>query len=355
MGMSKGVDPRYRANHSEKQAAYCQSKLDLLRNYSNLKNVQISPNLGWGTSVARFWTLQSPIFEFLRCLCYRPDPERPGLYLKTVTQEWVDQLNWRQVAWWYQDDGCKQSRQMVFATHSFTKEECLRLVKWLTDHGVAAEVRRVRKRETYYWNVRVLSEASVALANHIRPFMHPSMRYKLPESKDGCPCLVCGKIVPPTFGQGSSVQLCSDECRVVRQRSHGAKYYEQLTPQDRKDKLDSYMARLKEDPERYAKWRAYHAEKQREKFTVPEKIEKHKSWKKAYRARRKAEGSPEKKNQIHTCIYCADKFLNSGTHKMSKRSPFISCAKPECMAKRIESYADLRRAKAREKWAAAKA
>ena len=351
MGMQDRAHPRYRINHCEKQAAYCQTKLDLLRDYSNMSQVQIADNLGWGTSVARFSTLQSPIFEFLRSLCYRPDPDRPGFYLKTVTQEWVDQLNWRRVAWWYQDDGCKQARAMTFATHSFSKEEVGRLALWLSNNGVTgAAAKRTRKRESYYWILWIPSEGAATLADNIRPFMHPSMLYKLPDGKVDCPCLICGSPVPATFC-GGRAQLCSDKCRTQRARMRWETRAAKMTSEERAEKSARQMTKIKSDPIRYAEWRAYHATKQAEKFAVPEKIVAHKEWKKSYRAKRKQEGRPEKPNQTHTCCYCQTPFSNSGTHKMGKRSPVIYCPAPACVELGKDAYKEIRRQTAREKWA----
>ncbi len=93
--------PRYNAVHSTNQKDYCQSKLDLLRNYSNSNTVKEAENLGWGNKVVRFSTMSTPVFEIIRHLCYKSDPSKPSCLRKAISKERVEQLNWAQVAWWY--------------------------------------------------------------------------------------------------------------------------------------------------------------------------------------------------------------------------------------------------------------
>lgn len=54
------------------------------------------------------------------------------------------------VAWLYQDDGCKQQRQMHFSTHAFSRQEVEFLAAWFQRNGVEAAPKQVKKDEKRY-------------------------------------------------------------------------------------------------------------------------------------------------------------------------------------------------------------
>jgi hypothetical protein len=341
----------YSANHCIQQQEYCQSKLDLLKDYSAMPTVQIADNLGWGSQVARFWTLSTPIFEFLRTMCYTRGTR--GKLNKTVTQAWVDQLNWRQVAWWYQDDGGTQGRQMVFATHSFTQEEVRRLAQWFTDRGIKAYARATTKRDKTYWLLRVRAGSANLLTSKIRPYMHPTMLYKLPSQElvEGS-CKLCGQPTSKTATHGVLPVYCSDSCRAEARLQSSRTFHLKMTPEQKRAKSAADRARVAASPELTE--RRNEVAKAWRKSLPEERATAYKELKNARRRMNKAAGNPEKPCQKHTCIYCSCQFSNSPTHKMSPRSPYISCPGASCMAKRAEDYAEIRRQRARTKWATSK-
>jgi predicted HicB family RNase H-like nuclease len=286
--------------------------------------------------------MQSPIFEFLRYLRYRPDPARPSYYLKNVTEEWVDQLNWRQVAWWYRDDGGKQGRQMVFATHSFTRVECDLLSGWLTQNGVPAETREVRKGAHFYWNVRVLTEASETLVEKLRPFMHPTMLYKLPEFDPAPLCAICGSPVLAQVCGAKSSKLCSEACKKEVLRRKYAKFCSE--PGAPKAKYQASKMKLLQDPETHKARNRKSAAIARDLRLNPAWVQRTNELKKDSRKLRKASGNPERPCQTHTCMYCDQVFSNSPSHNMSKRSAFISCQVLACMELRASDVLKRERA-----------
>lgn len=338
---------RYAASHGGAQTEYCQSKLDIAKDLTGMTTVYEAENRGWGATLARFQTYALPCLEFLRYMCYRPDPDRPGMYLKTVTQEWVDQLNWRQVAWWYQDDGGRQGTSMVFSTHSFTQTECARLAAWLTANGVAARAKQTHKRQNTYWVVKVLSDAAEVLTEKIRPHMHPTMLYKLPTRKT-ITCVVCGKA---SRRQNSAVTCLSAVCRRAHRLESKREEHRRMTPEQRSAKYARFQESLKAAPEKVEKLKTYQAVRMQEIRKDPERAKAYNDNKKRWRAQRKALGIVERQNQTYTCGCCGKMFQNTATHKMSPRSPFIHCQKPACKLWATNQNADLRRARAREKWA----
>ena len=342
--------PSYRVNHSSKQADYCQSKLDLLLDYSSMREVQIAPNDGYGAFVARFWTLSTPIFGFVGRLCYAKDAARSCGARKYVTQEWVNQLNWRQVAWWYQDDGGKQARSMCFATHAFSREEVGRLTDWLTANGVEARPHKIEKGEKEYWQARCSTEGSVVLADRIREFMHPSMLYKIPHflEKESV-CLECGAPTRKESTMGPVVKICSDACRNAREERRSQQKYANRTAEQRaatNARARAAWAAMPEE-ERQAVSRYNNAFR----YSSDERRAEHNENKKVWRKRRKKAGIKERPTQQHTCQFCRATFENSATHKMGARSPAIYCPAPACLKAGEEAYKEIRRRTAREKWA----
>lgn len=344
--------PRYSAVHSTKQKAYCQSKLKLLQDYCTPIAVKEAENLGYGKKVVRFATLTTPVLEFIRHLCYKPDPSTPSGLRKAITEERVEQLNWRQVAWWFQDDGCKQSRGMNFATHAFPREEVEILVSWFLKSGVDAKLKKVSKGEKNYWIIHISTEGAEVLVDEIRPFVHPSLAYKLPTFLDKVgTCLNCGAPTEKATKMGRPVRLCSGACRTEWETQRGKNRWMKMSNEERKKRYEKEISAIKADPERHNKWKAYHANRRKEIASDPEKKAARNAYKREWRKKQKAMGNSERKLQKHTCLYCQDEFSNSATHKMSPRSPVISCAARACMDRREEDYRELRRKRAREKGA----
>jgi hypothetical protein len=340
--------PRYSAVHGIKQREYCQSKLDLLKDRCGSPILREDVNRGAGDRIVTFSTLSTPVLEFIRHICYRQDPSTPSCHKKAITGELLEQLNWRQIAWFYQDDGCKQSRQMHFATHDYTPQEVELLAAWFRSKGVDAKAKQVSKGEKRYWIVRVSTEGAMILTEKIGPFIHPSMLHKLPVFK-ASQCRVCPKTIPAC--KGPRRMFCSTECKTAWEKERSQKRYKSLTKEQKQKRYKRNQELENANPERGRKRRKYLADYQKLKTGSGPKAAAHNEWKKNYRAKRKAEGRPEKSTQTRHCNYCDEDFQNSLTHKMSPRSPFISCAKKDCMERRTEDYKELRRARAREKWA----
>ena len=340
--------PRYSAVHGIKQREYCQSKLDVLKVYCGSRILREDVNRGEGDKIVTFTTLSTPVFEFVRHLCYRLDPSTPSGHKKAITGELLEQLNWRQIAWFYQDDGCKQCRRMHFATHDYTPHEVELLAAWFRSNGVDTKAKQVSKGKKQYWIAEVSTAGALVLSGKIRPFMHPSMLNKLPVF-EASECRVCGEVIPASIGMRQ--QFCSTDHRCAWMKERASIRKKMMPKEKRNEAYRRSWEKMKSDPVRHQKYREYHAANQKLKTGNGPKAAAHNEWKKNYRAKRKAEGRPEKVTQTHTCKYCNEEFQNSLTHKMSHRSPFISCTKKDCSTRRTADYKELRRARDRAKWA----
>ncbi len=169
------MHPRLHFVHGTKQSEYCRHKAGLLADYVRTPP-KIETNRGWGKEVCRFSTVTSPVFGELWATCIRRDGDRPR---KTVTRLWVDQLDWRSVAYWFMDDGSSQRGVASFSTHGFREHEVAMLAARLTQLGATANARPVRHGTRNYWVIRLGVPATRTLFEHVRPYVVPSMAYKL--------------------------------------------------------------------------------------------------------------------------------------------------------------------------------
>lgn len=95
--------------------------------------------------------------------------------VKTITQEWLDKLTPRSIAYWFMDDG---SRNGDFATNCFTLQEIELCQKWFKDKfNIDTRIRKVTNKEQ--WLLFICVESRQTFDNLIKPYMHESMLYKL--------------------------------------------------------------------------------------------------------------------------------------------------------------------------------
>ncbi len=284
--------PRYRANHGFPQKDYCLRKYWLLKDHVGTPPKDV-PNKGFGTISVVFSTLSDPEFEFLEMLCLRPNPDKPGKLKKAVTPEWVAELTWEAVAWWFMDDGCKQNTALQISTHSFSKAEVDLLAGWLTARGCPAHSRQTRKGKKYYWILCIPTESAEIFVERVSPFILPMMRYKLEGiGRRGleCSCMFCGDPMRQRNQRVSQDPCCrKPECLQKAAYNRNDRYMEKLGQPERYRRTKE---RLEKEPEKKAAVRAEATRKQQERFKDPEYRAQHNAWKKEYRAQRKAAGLP---------------------------------------------------------------
>lgn len=116
------------------------------------------------TRSLRFWTRQY----------FRVWRDRFYLGNRKVFPE--DLVNWitpLAIAVWYMDDGCYQKFDCTLSTESSDSESREKLIRKLETFGIEAILRGRGK-------LRIRSKSLPKFFELIRPYIHPSMRYKLP-------------------------------------------------------------------------------------------------------------------------------------------------------------------------------
>lgn len=95
---------------------------------------------------------------------------------KTITQEWLNQLTDRSLAYWFMDDGCNCG---TLATNCFSVEECKLVQKWLYNkYGIETTLPMQGKhRDQPVIYIRVNSRR--LFYSIVFPYFIPSMYYKL--------------------------------------------------------------------------------------------------------------------------------------------------------------------------------
>lgn len=94
---------------------------------------------------------------------------------KTITQEWLDKMTDRSLAFWFMDDG---SNSGVLATNCYTLDECKLVQKWLFDkYKIKTTLQKVTNKEQYLIYIKVCSRK--LFYNIVYPYFIPSMLYKI--------------------------------------------------------------------------------------------------------------------------------------------------------------------------------
>jgi hypothetical protein len=221
---------RIRFTHGQVQEAYCRQKAHILRSYVKTQP-QIVENRGWGDKSCVFSTVLTPAFSFMHALAYRPDFTNPQKLVKTVTQEWLNLLTWEGIAWWYQDDGTlTQAGGVHISTHGFPQEQVELLANMLTQRGVAAKAQQVKKGEKIYFIIVIGSEATRKFIEKVKPFVHPSMSYKVDlQTQTFLTCHFCGAPFLKKGGPAPDTPACEDyTCLRKAGNQRNRKYVQRL-------------------------------------------------------------------------------------------------------------------------------
>lgn len=97
--------------------------------------------------------------------------------VKTVTQEWLDKITPRGLAFWFMDDG---SNNGCLATNSFSYEEHLLIKEWFkNEYDIDVNIHKVNLKNKIQYNIFILSKSRLHFEKLIFPYMIPSMYYKL--------------------------------------------------------------------------------------------------------------------------------------------------------------------------------
>lgn len=93
---------------------------------------------------------------------------------KTITQQFLDKITSPiALAFWFMDDGCKDG---ILATNSFSLKEVQLLDKWMFEKWhITTTIQRNKTNFVLY----IISDSRLRFENLIRPYIIPSMEYKL--------------------------------------------------------------------------------------------------------------------------------------------------------------------------------
>lgn len=124
-----------------------------------------------------FRTVNHPDLARIRTDCYRDGR-------KAVTESLLSLLTPLSIAIWYMDDGWRadRDRQVGLATCSFTSDDHDRLIQWFHRHLGIEPYRQSMRNAKYnksYWHLMFGVAQSARFLEFVRPYMHPSMAYKL--------------------------------------------------------------------------------------------------------------------------------------------------------------------------------
>lgn len=176
--------------HSIKQEDYCIWKRDLIYNIFGGKK---APKIGYRKiklkgydkvyQSCRF-TKSHPYFAYLRNLLYPNN-------VKVITREILDKLTLQGIAIWYMDDGSFYKKDnedgtksicfdLRISTDSFTKEENEIIVDYFKEKwGINFYIYQCHKEREHGWIIRANKAAAIKFINLIKPYIIPSMRYKI--------------------------------------------------------------------------------------------------------------------------------------------------------------------------------
>lgn len=114
--------------------AHCVDQLDyLLIKKSVIGGTKIGQRIsGHGSTIKHFSFCHSPTLKKYSDICLDP-----LTYQKSVNQQWLDQIDWLGIAYWFMDDGSliihKNRPRLEFHTESFTTQERELLRKMLLE------------------------------------------------------------------------------------------------------------------------------------------------------------------------------------------------------------------------------
>ena len=318
---------RFSTTHGWKQTEYALHKAWILRNYIARAPV-IRVNSGFGTHSCVFHTQTSPVFEFLRPLMYTNGH-------KGVTQQLCQMLDWEAVAYWFMDDGGYQGHSAYFCTHAFTFPEVDLLAARLTEMGTLAYVTPWKKKGKRYPVLRLTVESSILLADKIRPYLHPTMLYKIKplNPKLKLTCQFCSdsynsyrRNVPektPTCHKPK----CQKQRHLLIAEQWAARHREVLKADQRQIYQENLEASRKKGREKAARYR-------KDPVTAEARREYRRQWR---RDRALLRPVP-----MTTCQFCGQPT----PQKCRGKNCMVACAKPEC--KRIKHNLIVTRSRMRQ-------
>ena len=103
---------------------------------------------------------------------------------KIVTKELLEKINPRSLAIWLCDDGsyCQAQKYIILCTNSYSLEEHKLMKKYFKDFLSLDPTIGFRDKKYYYLRFKV--EDTKKLVEIVKPFIIPSMKYKIGEENE---------------------------------------------------------------------------------------------------------------------------------------------------------------------------
>ena len=144
-------------------------------------------------------TIRHPVFSDIHDLTYRDNR-------KTVTRQWLDQLDERGLAYWFFDDGSTarvgNKLSTVLCTHSYYKHEVELIQTWLEERwGISSTIQRQKQYEgkEYGWYLLLASTQVKRLLWLVAPFAPDCLRYKVDMKYAPGHCKSCSCEINPLY------------------------------------------------------------------------------------------------------------------------------------------------------------
>ncbi|MBS3144649.1 hypothetical protein J4208_03625 [Candidatus Woesearchaeota archaeon] len=175
----RNINCMFRVGHTVRQKKYVEWKQEILKHF-NTQGIQLAQRIIRGRLINSYELKINThyVFNYFRRLFY----DKEGI--KHVTKEILDQMNPRSLSIWLCDDGsyCRKQKYVIFCTNSYTLEEHQLIKKWFEEKYNLSPTIGFRDKKYYY--LRFKKEDTAKLVEIVRPFIIPSMKYKIGEQNE---------------------------------------------------------------------------------------------------------------------------------------------------------------------------
>lgn len=169
------ANPRLSFNHSIAQYDYAIHKTEALYRFG--WNTRVFESSGFKLGAKMVGCVSSTLPAFNDVL----DTTHTGAS-KTVTNQWLDRITPRSLAYWYMDDGSMSLSKFTnevsavsLHTEGFSQNENELLAEFLVDFGIRASVKKSRT----YWYLYLPRTSAKKFVDLVAPFVDSSMAYKV--------------------------------------------------------------------------------------------------------------------------------------------------------------------------------
>ena len=171
----------FRVTHCLKQEELAQLKLNILKEFATNKNLKyynvLHPITKESLPTVYFQTVRHDLFTKMYNLCYVNN-------IKTVSLDWLNQVNYQGIAIWIADDGSLQIRNskphcLILNTQGFHLEGNIIIQKWFKDNFDIDF--KIGKDQHELSVLRCYGDSMRLLISKIKPYMPNCMLYKVGE------------------------------------------------------------------------------------------------------------------------------------------------------------------------------